>query len=294
MDLEELRAFLHVVESGSFLAAAETLQVSRTTLQRRVGSLESRAGVPLLESTQRGVILTDAGRLLARRGRAFEEEADALLTSIRELGHEPSGVLRFALPVGLPPQFLAAMYGALRASYPRLHVASSFSDNPLAESLVGVDIAVHFGEPPTGMKWLSYVMLRMPVVLLASREYLARTGAPTSIEDLAGHELFAWQSPGEDARVWPLRKGGTFAASPALISSDIHALRHCCMAGLGMGLLPDAQLPDPALLADTLVPVLPDLVGRDCAIRVTVLEALSEVPKIKMVLDRIRAFVGET
>jgi DNA-binding transcriptional LysR family regulator len=293
MDLEELRAFLSVVESGSFLAAAEVLQVSRTTLRRRVGSLEARAGVPLLEITQQGVLPTDAGRVFARRGRALEEEAGALLLSVRGLGHEPSGVLRIALPVGLPPQLLASLFGALRSAYPRLHVETRFSDNPLAESLVGVDMAIHFGEPPGSGKWLSYVITRVPLHLLASKAYLARAGAPTSVEDLAGHELFAWQLPGEDARVWPLRKGGSFAASPTLISSDIHALRHCCLAGLGLGLLPDAQVHDPNLLADTLVTVLPDLVGRDCDVRVTVLEALSDLPKIKMVLDRVRALVGE-
>ena len=293
MDLEELRAFLHVVESGSFLAAADALQVSRTTLRRRVGALEARAGVPLLESTQQGVILTDAGRVLARRGRALEEEAGALLMSIRDLGQEPSGVLRVSLPVGLPPQVLASIFGGLRRAYPRLHVESRFSDNPLAESLVGVDMAVHFGEPPTKGKWLSYVITRVPRHLLASKEYLARTGTPRSLEELAGHELLAWQPPGEDARVWPLRQGGDFAVSPALISSDIHALRHCCIAGLGLGLLPDAQVPDPGFPTETLVTVLPELVGRDCAVRVTVLEALSDLPKIKMVLDRVRAFVGE-
>jgi DNA-binding transcriptional LysR family regulator len=49
MDLEELRAFLHVVESGSFLAAADTLQVSRTTLRRRVGSLEALSDLPKIK-----------------------------------------------------------------------------------------------------------------------------------------------------------------------------------------------------------------------------------------------------
>lgn len=44
MDLEELRAFLDVVQTGSFLAAADSLGVSRTTLRRRVEALEARAG----------------------------------------------------------------------------------------------------------------------------------------------------------------------------------------------------------------------------------------------------------
>lgn len=71
MDLEELRAFLTVVDTGSFLAAADSLGVSRTTLRRRVGSLEARAGVTLLESTSQGAVLTEAGQLLAKRGGAW-------------------------------------------------------------------------------------------------------------------------------------------------------------------------------------------------------------------------------
>lgn len=293
MDLEELRAFLQVVDSGSFLAAADRLQVSRTTLRRRVGSLESRAGVPLLESTQQGVVLTDAGQMLARRGRAMEEEAGALLASVRGLGQAPSGVLRVSLPVGLPPQLLASIVAGLRAAYPQLHLECRFSDDPIADSLVGVDMAVHFSDATPRGKWLSYVILRVQERLVAGKEYLARRGRPASFEDLARHELFAWQVPGSDARAWPLRAGGTFAVEPALVSADIHLVRHCCLAGLGIGLVPDAMLPDPGFVEDTLVPVLTDLVGRERALRVTVPAALADLPKVKMVLDRIRSFVGE-
>lgn len=293
MDLEELRAFLQVVDSGSFLAAADRLQVSRTTLRRRVGALESRAGVPLLESTQQGVVVTDAGRMLARRGRAMAEEAGVLLASIRGIGQAPSGVLRFSLPVGLPPQVLAALFGGLRTAYPQLHVEIRFSDDPFAESLVGVDMAIHFSDAVPKGKWISYVVTRLQEHLVAGKEYLARRGTPASVADLATHELFAWQVPGSDPRVWPLRAGGTFAVEPTLVSSDIHLIRHCCLAELGIGLIPDGMLPDPGFLPDALVPVLPDLVGRERALRVTVPAALADLPKIKMVLDRIRDIVGE-
>lgn len=291
MDLEELRAFLHVVESGSFLAAADSLGVSRTTLRRRVGSLEARAGVPLLESTQQGVVLTDAGETLARRGRAMVQEASALISSIREIGHSPSGVLRISLPVGLPPHALTPIFGALRTEYPRLHVHCSFSNDPLGESLGDIDMAVHFGETRPKGKWISYVILRMREWLIASRDYLARRGTPASLDELAGHELLAWQAPGEDARVWPTTMGTTFTVEPALVATDIHLVRRCCISGMGIALVPDAMLPDEGVPPDTLVPVLPDLVRRERALRVAVPEALAELPKIKMVLDRVRPFV---
>ncbi len=291
MDLEELRSFLHVVETGSFRAASDMLGVPRTTLRRRVDALEARAGVPLLESTQSGVVLTEAGRVLAKRGRGMVEEAGALLTSIRELGREPSGTLRLMLPVGLPPHLTTPLIDMARRAYPRLRVHCRFSNDPLAESLIDVDMAVHFGDTIPEGPWLSYVVLRVPVWLVASEGYLARRGRPASLDDLARHELFAWEEPGQDPCLLPLKGGSVRRIDPVLVSTDIHFIRHCCMSGLGVGLVPDALLPDPGDRKEALVPVLQDLVGRRLAVRVTVPSALAEAPKIKSTLDDLRAFL---
>lgn len=293
MDLQELRAFIAVVEAGSFLGAARALGVSRTTLRRQVGALEARAGVPLLESTRHGVAPTEAGGLLARKGRTMMEEASALLASIRELGHEPSGTLRAVLPVGLPPHVITPLFAAIRRAYPRLHVHCRFSNDPLGEALVDVDIAVHFGEDAPEGAWISHVVMRVRERLIAGREYLDRRGAPRTIDELRRHELFAWQAPGEDARVWRTQKGTAFTVEPSLIATDIHFIRHCCIAGLGIGLVPDALLPDPGLPADALVPVLPDLVGQERPVRVSVPAALSEIPRIKVVVAEVRRLLGE-
>jgi DNA-binding transcriptional LysR family regulator len=288
MDLEELRAFLDVVETGSFLATAESLGVSRTTLRRRV---EARAGVPLLKSTRQGIVLTEAGEVLAQRGRIMMQETSALLASIREVGQEPSGVLRVVLPVGLPPHLLTPLFGLLRTTYPQLRVQARFSNNPLNEPLDNVDMAVHFGEDAPRGPWLSHVVLRVREGLIASREYLRRRGAPRSLQELQAHELFSWQAPGEDGRSWPTLAGATFTVEPVLIATDIHWIRSCCIAGLGIGLVPSVELPDPGAPDDLLVPVLPDMVGRERSVRISVPQALSEIPKIQLVLMHIRRFL---
>jgi DNA-binding transcriptional LysR family regulator len=292
MDLEELRAFLDVVETGSFLAAAESLGVSRTTLRRRVEALESRAGVPLLKSTRQGILLTEAGEVLAQRGRIMMQETSALLASIREVGQEPSGMLRLVLPVGLPPHALTPLFGLLRTTYPLLSVHARFSDSPLEEPLDDVDMAFHFGEDIPRGPWLSHVVIRMREGLIASKEYLQRRGVPRSLAELQGHELFSWEAPGDDARSWPTLRGAVFTVEPALITSDIHLIRSCCIAGQGIGLVPSVELADPGTPGDVLVPVLPDEVGRERALRVSVPEALSEIPKIKQVLMHIRQFLA--
>lgn len=292
MDIAELRAFIAVVESGSYFGAAQWLGLSRTTLRRQVASLESRAGVPLLEATRKGVAPTAAGQVLARQGRAMMQEVSALLASIREVGQAPSGTLRVVVPTGLPPHALLPLWAALHAAHPKLRVLARSSDDPLREPLAEVDLAVHFGEEAPRGHWLSHVVMRVPERLLASRDYLARRGTPARIEDLASHDLFSWSAPGEDPEVWSTVTGTSFRVQPVLVSTDIHLLRQACIAGMGIGFLPDATLPDPGVEPGTLVAVLPAIVGRERALRASVPAALAEIPKVKIILDRIRQFVG--
>ncbi|MFO0589253.1 MAG: LysR family transcriptional regulator [Polyangiaceae bacterium] len=293
MDLAELRAFITVVEKGSFLGAASALGVSRTTLRRHVASLEARAGVPLLETERHGVSATEAGQVLVRQGRTMMEEASALLASIREVGQAPSGTMRVVLPVGLPPHVLTPIHAALRAAYPQLHYHLRLSNDPLAESLTDVDIAVHFGADPPRGSWISYVVMRVRQHLVAGKGYLARRGTPKQIDDLRHHELMAWQAPGEDARIWRTWSGVAFGVAPALIATDIHYLRQCARGGLGIAYVPDALLPDPDALGDTLVPVMASEVGQERPVRVSVPSALAEIPKVRMVIERVKAFLGE-
>lgn len=291
MDLEELRAFLDVVEAGSLLSAAEVRGVSRTTLKRRIEGLEARAGVALLETTSRGIVVTEAGQILARRGRGMMEEIGTLISALRRVGQQPEGVLRVVMPVGMPPQVLTPMLSALRATYPRLAVECRFADDPLAGPLEEIDLAIHFGDGPPRGPWRSIEVMRVRLWLVAHRDYLARRGVPGDPAALRGHELLAWQAPGADPRAWPLRDGGTLRVEPALIATDIHFVRGYCLQGAGIALVPDALFPDAGVAAEEVVPVLPDQVGSDLVIRVTVPDVLSETPKVKAVLEHAMAFL---
>lgn len=289
MDLEEFRAFLAVAETGSFLAAATSLGVARATLRRRVEALEARAGVPLLERSARGVVLTDAGAVLADRGRRVVQEASALVASVRDIGREPVGVLRAVLPVGLPPHMLTPIVAAMRSAYPRLAIHVRLSDDPARGLPEDVDVVAHFGPAELPGPWLSHAMIRVRERLIASADYVARRGVPAGVEQLVEHELLSWAGPGEDGRIWPLVAGGSLEVEPALVTADVHMLRQCVLAGQGIGFVPDALLPDPGVADGTIVPVLPDVVGRDSAVYVSIPAALAELPKLRALVRNIRA-----
>ncbi|MEZ4449483.1 MAG: LysR family transcriptional regulator [Nannocystaceae bacterium] len=296
MDLEELRSFLAVAETGSFLAAANTLGVPRATLRRRVDALEARAGALLLERSARGVVVTEAGAMLVARGRDILQEATALVSSIREIGREPVGVLRVLLPFGLPPAALASIVSLLRGAYPRLSHHIRFADSFGGDTCDEIDVVVLFGgaaAPPPG-SWDSYKIFTVREWLIAKPEYLARRGTPTTLAELAGHELFGWTAPGEDGRTWPTRSGEPLEVEPALTTPDIHLIRQFVLAGLGIGLVPDALLPELDPRLGTVVPVLEDLVGRERSLYVLVPTAFAGLPKLRAVVSHVRRFVAES
>jgi len=287
VDLDELHAFLAIVEHGSLLEAARALGVSRTTLRRRAEALEERVGVPLYATTATGVHPTEAGLELVTHGRRLVQESAAVLTAVREVGNEPTGVLRVVLPAGLPPHATVPLYASLRSRHPRLVIHMRVSEDPLGGRLDDVDLAIHFGPRPARGPWITKKLVPLRHWLVASRGYLARRGVPATLDALADHEILAWRGPEHDGTSVPLVAGGSFAITPAVISTDIHMLRQGAIAGIGVALVPDRMLPDPGFSEPPLVPVLDGVVGQEMSLWAAIPEALRGAPKIRAVLDSL-------
>ncbi|MCB9750044.1 MAG: LysR family transcriptional regulator [Myxococcales bacterium] len=287
MDLEELRAFLAVVERGSFLAAAVQTHSSRATLRRRVDALEARAGRPLLERNPQGVTLTAAGQLLAEQGRLIMQDVDALVDALRDVSRAPAGRVTIMLPVGMPPQLTPQLVRLLRSQCPDVQIDLRAHADPASAALDDVDLVIYVGERDPPGPWVCHELLVARERLLASPEYLAARGAPRSLEQLAEHELFVWRAPDRDAPVAPLRAGGSVPITPTLVSPDIFQLRELARAGLGITLAPDAELDD----SEGFIPVLPELVERALPVRVAVRGVVAELSKNRAVLARFRELV---
>lgn len=286
MSFDELRALLLVVERGSFLSAATTLGVSRTTLRRQVDALEASAGVPLLHRNAKGVALTEAGRQLVHHGRVMQQELEALLHAVREAGRRPAGEVRFLLPVGLPPSTLSGLYGLVQASWPEVRVRLRFAEAPLATDLSSVDVVVWFGgsEPPGA--WETRMVREMRQRLIAAPAYLGARGAPRSLDDLGAHDVLAWLAPGETAPQLVTVEGQALPLRARLASTNVDLLHECAHLGLGIAWAPDGALPATAG-REPLVPVLGDLVGRDVTLRLAVPRALAEIPKVRVFLEHL-------
>lgn len=129
MTLRQLEVFLAIVRARSYRQAAEALHASQPALSQHIRELEGELGVRLFDRLTRGVILTEAGRLLEERAkRVF-----ATLTDVRDVLGELQGLKRGSLLVGASTTpgiyVLPAIIGAFRRRHPgidlQLRIANS-------------------------------------------------------------------------------------------------------------------------------------------------------------------------
>lgn len=292
MDLEETRAFLAVIDHGSFKAAAENLNQPRATLRRRVESLEARAGVPLLERSRNGVEVTAAGLLLARHGRTLLRETEALLHSLRELDDDtPRGTLRVGIPASLPAEAMALVFGLFRAKFPELRLDLRVAADPLAELLDEVDLALCLGDRRPAERWSTRPLVHLREQLIAGEGYLERHGTPQSIEDLNEHVLIGCRSEGEIQR-WPLLDGGSIEVRPAVLVDDPQLLRRFVGCGFGIALLTDVDLGEREHDEDAITSVLDPRIGRRLTLSAVIPEILIESPKLRVILAHLERCFG--
>lgn len=277
MDLDRLKTLVTFAEAGSMAATARALGIGQNTAQKRISELEAEVGVPLVERSGRRLVLTASGQVLVRGGRELLARSRALVERVQTDATGVVGEYRLAIPVGLPPQVNAMVIAGHRARFPGLRLRVLPVARPIELLPHEADIAVTFEPRPAGGPWLSAVIRRVPELVLASRVYLDRHGAPRSVDDLHEHVLISWLPPGENPAAWPLRAGGSVSVRTVLTSTDILLLRQCMSMGMGLARVPDGGIPDPGVPAGAVVPILPDVLGRELELRVV----MPDTPKMR-------------
>lgn len=136
MNFTHLAAFQAVVETGSVTAAAEHLHVSQPALTREIRALEERLGVVLFDRLPRGMLPTEAGRLLAGFGAQIFKLADAAESAMAELTGLQRGQLSIAASRTTGAYVLPPILDAYRARHPGVTLALSVSNTEQVQAQV--------------------------------------------------------------------------------------------------------------------------------------------------------------
>lgn len=153
MNQSALRYFLEVARTGSINGAAERLRVAASAVSRQIAKLEDELGSALFERRSRGMVLTQAGRLLASYAQRTALESDQIINEIRELRSAGRGLIRLGITEGLAVSFIPEMIHAFRCNRPHI----MFNMKVLSPAGVvkavqegDVDVGVTFSVSPEG------------------------------------------------------------------------------------------------------------------------------------------------
>jgi DNA-binding transcriptional LysR family regulator len=243
--LDDIEAFLAIVEKGSQTAAARHLGRSLQSISRSLMTLERSIGIELLRRTTRQSHPTEAGLAFYRRIKpAFTEINDARREAADKRA-EPSGLLRISGPVLFASAYIAPAVCDFMGRYPEIEVDLRVSDGPLDLLEEGLDLAVRIRHmPDSQMRARRLGELR--TVVFGAPAYFANHGRPKHPGDLVHHQCVVRISD-SDSEAWPFRIGGRSKSVRVAgrFRTDGTAAAHVAVArGLGIGLTPLWQIRD--------------------------------------------------
>lgn len=237
--LDALALFCRVVETGSFSEAAREAGLGQPQASRAVAALEERYGARLLQRSTRRLSLTEAGARVYEQARELVQQHEGLEAALKGVDQAPVGLLRVTASVAFARAELVPHAPAFLQAFPHVKLDFHTADHRVDLVAEGVDLAFRLGEMDdsglTAKRLGAY-----PRVLVASRGYLERMGAPARPQDLPAHRCVVFTTTRHRAR-WPLRRGresvqadvdGDVSAASGRVISDLIRL------GLGIAMVP--------------------------------------------------------
>jgi DNA-binding transcriptional LysR family regulator len=229
-----MRSFLAVLERGSLLGAARSLDCSQPTVGRHVAELERQLGAVLFERTGRGLVPTRMAQSIAEHARAMAGSAEAVGRTLTGQTRQIAGAVRITASQVVAVHMLPPLLAKLREREPAIAievVASNAISNLLRRE---ADIAIRMVRPEQA----SLIARRIGDVEIgayAQHEYLRRRGVPRVAADLLRHDLIGFDH--DDLIIRSFRQMGQPIERQAFqVRSDDHLVMwQALRAGLGVG-----------------------------------------------------------
>lgn len=243
MDLNAIAVFAQVVDCGSFTQAAENLDMTKSTVSRKVAELEQHLGVKLLTRSTRSLVLTPEGEKFHQASMQMLEvlnQAELEVSANQDLVRGP---LKVVLPVELGHQVLGSYIHQFLHQHPHVTMNLELSNREVDIIGEGIDLYAQIGEL-VDSTLVSRHLTKSPRVLVASAEYLQQFGTIESYLDLkAPHQqvevvnkaarIPKWTIEAENGESYP------FELPNRLRVNTITACLTACLDGLGVAILPE-------------------------------------------------------
>ena len=208
-DIQDLLAFVAVVNAGGFREGARLSGKSASSLSDAVRRMESRLGVRLLNRTTRSVVPTEAGARLMERIVPALGEVEAALDVVNDFRDRPSGTLRLNVPVSAARLILPAIITPFLQAHPDIRMEVVTEESFVDMLAAGCDAGIRYDDR------LEQDMIAVPIgprvqrfATAASPAYLDARGRPEHPRDLLNHSCLRGKFPSGSVPLWEYERDG--------------------------------------------------------------------------------------
>ncbi len=291
MDLNDYALFAVLVEEQSLAAAGRRLGLPRSTISRRLTTLETRLGVALIRRSTRSFSVTDLGQEFYHYCRAMLTEAEAATELIARQKSEPQGVIRVACPSSMIQFQLAPMVAGFMAQHPKATVVLESTHRQVDVLREGFDLAIRVRFDPLEDSGLTLRRFGSDEQHLVCAPSCLPDGPLDSPDALQGLPSLSW-NPDQTRHHWDLigpdGSKQQIIHHPRLITQDMAALLGAALAGIGIVQLPGA-VAAPLLKTAELLEVLPQWRPRSGVVHAIYPSRRGQLPIVRAFLDACAA-----
>jgi DNA-binding transcriptional LysR family regulator len=282
-DWDDLRHFLAVARHGSTIAAAKALQLSQSTVHRRLAELEKRIGRNVVIRHATGYRLTEFGNELQPWAEQVEKAVASLERYLVAASDTPTGSVRVTCSESIGYRLIQSpLLETFHGRYPGLRVELIMSDHFLDIARGEADVAIRAGIP-NEETLVGRKIADVPWALYCSRAYLARHGRLERAEDIAEHSVIEFDGDIRDHHAAKWLRSVAPTARVVARSNTVPGLLMSVKSGAGL-----APLPIPLAVRETeLECVLGPVPGLYSPIYLLTHPDLRHMPRVRAFFDFI-------
>lgn len=185
--------FNEVAEQGSFTAAAEKLNLTKSGVSQHVSHLEQHLGVQLLIRSTRSLSLTGAGEKVLQRSHELKALLDITIDEVNNIKQQPSGLLSITAPQALIQPAVLPAIKQLVIQFPNIKPRLILDDAIQDIVKQGIDVAIRVGELQDS-ELKAGKLGNVQEILVASSAYFS-VNKPISLDNLNQHPFIitSWQ-----------------------------------------------------------------------------------------------------
>ena len=285
-ELKSIRAFVKVVEAGSFTKAARQAGLAKSVITKRIKQLEEYMELELLQRSTRRLSVTDTGASFYEQCVRILNDLDGAKAAVSSMEWGLTGKFRVSCISSFTAPYLANDLCEFQAKHPNLQIELQQHDRFCDPVQEGFDVCLQAGGVPSGI--LEAVEI-FPIrrIIVASPDYVTQHGNPTTPAELSTHRIALNNHVTPDYRVNFVQPDGVAPVSvaPVLLTNTISLLHAAVLQSDCLAMMPVFFI-EKELISGEMIPIFPSIPIQGTSL-------MAYYRKSQFVPMKVRIFINE-